>query len=117
MTKCDGFFERDELRQVFGDRIFDREFAFVPQHHDGGGCDRLRHRRHPKQTVGSHGSACRNVRLAHRINTEDLVVAGDKRDGTGNFLLPGQIPHRSPNAGKGRWRLGASRESDKKEAD
>ena len=72
-----------ELWSPFGDRVVELEFAFLHQHQDGHGGDRLGHRGDAEHGVAGHGLAGDDVAVAERIELDDLALAPDQGDEAG----------------------------------
>ena len=79
--------EIGQFRQVLGHGIVHGELALVLEHEHGRCRHRLGHRGDPEEVVHSHGLLRRQVRVAHGIEAENLVLVGDKRHGSGDGVV------------------------------
>ncbi len=66
-----------KFRNVFGNRIVEQEIAFLEQHHDADGDDRLGHGEDAEQGIVRHRRRAGGILPAERVEPADLTAAGD----------------------------------------
>ncbi len=78
-------FRVGEFGNVFRDRIFEPELAFLDQLHGGDGNDRLRHRIDAEDGLGRHRVSIARAFRADRGDVHDFPALGDEEDRAGDL--------------------------------
>src|SRR5262249_55135935 len=76
-----------EFRKVRRQRIVDLNLAFLGQHHERHGCDRLGHGSDAEDRIALHRNALLAILETERLEIGDLAVAGDQYDSPWNRTL------------------------------
>ena len=64
-----------KFRNVFGDRVVEQQMAFLQQHHDADGDDRLCHREDAEDRILRHRRRGSGILFAQSIEPADLAAA------------------------------------------
>ena len=93
-------FEIGKLRNIFGDRVRNVEFAVVLAHHHGDRRDEFGHRGHPEKGVGPHRFVLGDVRQPRRFKVEDLVLGDHHGDNARQVVGVNGLLHGRADSGE-----------------
>src|SRR6185369_10466851 len=82
-----------ECRDVFRNRIGEKEFAFFFEHHHRNGGDGLGHRGDAENRVDLHGPAALDVLESTGVHVHDFSVACHERYDTTDFMAIDVVLH------------------------
>ncbi len=76
-----------ELGQIFFDRVFEADLAFVDEDGERGGGHRLGHGGDPEEGVLGHRALGGEIGVADSLVREDAVFVRDEHDGAGDVVF------------------------------